>query len=76
MLLAMKAGSIGSDPNSRRGDAYGATTGATIRVVGASGIACSFGFYIHAAAAAVMALLALSVLGAFEPYLHSGSKGG
>lgn len=59
-----------------RGDVYGATTGATIWVVGAIGIACGFGFYLQAAAAAVVALLVLTVLGAVESYFRSGSQGG
>lgn len=59
-----------------RGDVYGATTGATIWVVGAIGIACGFGFYIHAAAAAVMALLVLTVLGAIERLVRAGAEGG
>jgi putative Mg2+ transporter-C (MgtC) family protein len=59
-----------------RGDVRGATTGATIWVVGAIGIACGFGFFIHAAAAAVVAFLVLTVLGVIESYLRSGAEEG
>ncbi|MGD9510181.1 MAG: MgtC/SapB family protein [Geminicoccaceae bacterium] len=59
-----------------RGDVYGATTGATIWVVGAIGIACGFGFYIHAAAATVVAFLVLTVLGGLERLFRADSKGG
>jgi putative Mg2+ transporter-C (MgtC) family protein len=59
-----------------RGDVLGATTGATIWVVGAIGIACGFGFYLHAAAAAVVAFLVLTVLGGIESYFRSDTKEG
>jgi putative Mg2+ transporter-C (MgtC) family protein len=59
-----------------RGDVYGATTGATIWVVGAIGIACGFGFYLHAAAATVVAFLVLTVLGGIERLFRGGSEGG
>jgi putative Mg2+ transporter-C (MgtC) family protein len=59
-----------------RGDVLGATTGATIWVVGAIGIACGFGFYVHAAAAAVVAFLVLTVLGGIERMFRAGSNGG
>ena len=58
-----------------RGDVLGATTGATIWVVGAIGIACGFGFYLHAAAAAVVAFLVLTVLGGIERLFRAGCKG-
>lgn len=59
-----------------RHDVYGATTGATIWVVGAIGIACGFGFFLQATAAAVVALLVLTVLGAIESYFRSGAERG
>ncbi len=46
-----------------RGEVVGATTGATIWVVGAIGLACGFGLYMHAALVAVIAFLVLTVLG-------------
>jgi putative Mg2+ transporter-C (MgtC) family protein len=44
----------------------GATTGATIWVVGAIGMACGFGFYLHALAVTLLALFVLTVLGFLE----------
>lgn len=41
----------------------GATTGATIWVVGAIGMTCGFGLYLHAIAITVLALFLLTVLG-------------
>jgi putative Mg2+ transporter-C (MgtC) family protein len=41
----------------------GATTGAGIWVVGAIGIACGFGYYLHAALMTVLGLFVLTVLG-------------
>lgn len=46
-----------------RGSVVGATTGATIWVVGAIGLACGFGLYLHAVLVAVVAFFVLSVLG-------------
>ena len=46
-----------------RGEVVGATTGATIWVVGAIGLACGFGLYLHAALVAVISFFVLSVLG-------------
>lgn len=55
-----------------RGHVRGVTTGATVRVVGAIGLACGFGLYLHATAATVVALLVLVVLGFIERRLLSG----
>ena len=44
----------------------GATTGAGIWTVGAIGIACGFGYYLHAAAITLLALFVLTVLGLVE----------
>ena len=41
----------------------GATTGASIWVVGGIGMACGFGFYIHAIVAARFAVAVLTGLG-------------
>ena len=46
-----------------RGGVVGATTGATIWVVGAIGLACGFGLYMHAAMVAVISFFVLTVLG-------------
>ena len=46
-----------------RGEVVGATTGATIWVVGAIGLACGFGLYLHATMVAVISFFVLSVLG-------------
>jgi putative Mg2+ transporter-C (MgtC) family protein len=46
-----------------RAEIVGATTGASIWVVGALGMACGFGFYGHAAMISVGGLLILTVLG-------------
>ena len=59
-----------------RHDVIGATTGATIWVVGAIGIACSFGLYLQAATVTAVAFLVLTVLGAVERYFWGGRGGG
>jgi putative Mg2+ transporter-C (MgtC) family protein len=46
-----------------RFELFGATTGASIWVVGAIGMACGFGFYALAIAITVIGLLVLTVLG-------------
>jgi putative Mg2+ transporter-C (MgtC) family protein len=51
----------------------GVTTGASIWVVGAIGMACGFGFYVHAAVVTGIAILVLTVLGAIERRVF-GSK--
>ena len=45
---------------------FGATTGAAIWVVGAIGMACGFGFFVHAIAVTLLALFVLTVLGLLE----------
>ena len=49
-----------------RGEVHGVTTGATVWVVGAIGLACGFGLYLHATAVALLALIVLTALGAME----------
>lgn len=49
-----------------RGQVLGTTTGASIWVVGAIGIACGFGLYMHATLLALIAFFILTVLGAVE----------
>jgi putative Mg2+ transporter-C (MgtC) family protein len=49
-----------------RGHIRGVTTGATVWVVGAIGLACGFGLYLHAAVVTAVALLVLVVLGLIE----------
>jgi putative Mg2+ transporter-C (MgtC) family protein len=48
-----------------RFELFGATTGASIWVVGANGMACGFGFYALALAVTVAGLFVLTVLGLF-----------
>jgi putative Mg2+ transporter-C (MgtC) family protein len=48
-----------------RFELFGATTGASIWVVGAIGMACGFGFYALALAVTVAGLFVLTVLGMF-----------
>ena len=48
---------------------HGVTTGASIWVVGAIGMACGFGFYVQAATIAVIAAIILTVLGLVERVL-------
>lgn len=52
-----------------RFEIVGATTGASIWVVGALGMACGFGFYALAVAITVVGLVILSVLGFFTRHL-------
>lgn len=52
-----------------RFEIVGATTGASIWVVGALGMACGFGFYALAVAISVIGLLVLTVLGFFTRHL-------
>ena len=59
-----------------RGRVQGTTTGAAIWVVGAIGIACGFGFYLHAAAVAAIAFIVLTMLGAIERLFKGGSDRG
>ncbi|MFO1067866.1 MAG: MgtC/SapB family protein [Geminicoccaceae bacterium] len=54
-----------------RGNVQGATTGATIWVVGAIGIACSFGLLLLAVTVTGIALLVLAVLGGVERLLRT-----
>ena len=53
-----------------RREVIGATTGASIWVVGAIGLACSFGMFAHAIALTVIAFLVLFVLGAAERWFR------
>jgi len=46
-----------------RHEIFGATTGASIWVVGAIGMACGFGFYAHAFAVTAAGMFVLTVLG-------------
>ena len=46
-----------------RSDIRGATTGAAIWAVGAIGVACGFGYYVHAALITAVALFVITVLG-------------
>jgi putative Mg2+ transporter-C (MgtC) family protein len=52
-----------------RFEVVGATTGASIWVVGALGMACGFGFYALAVAMSVVGLLVLTVLGLITGHL-------
>lgn len=54
-----------------RFDVYGATTGASIWVVGALGMACGFGFYALAAAIALIGAVILTFLCLFTARLGS-----
>jgi putative Mg2+ transporter-C (MgtC) family protein len=47
----------------------GATTGASIWVVGGIGMACGFGFYVHAAITTAIAAVVLTILGMIEARL-------
>ena len=51
-----------------RGSIVGATTGATIWVVGAIGLACGFGLYLHAALVSVITFVVLAILGRIEDW--------
>jgi putative Mg2+ transporter-C (MgtC) family protein len=46
-----------------RSDIRGATTGAAIWAVGAIGVACGFGYYVHAGLIMLLALFVMTVLG-------------
>jgi putative Mg2+ transporter-C (MgtC) family protein len=52
-----------------RFEIVGATTGASIWVVGALGMACGFGFYALAVAISVVGLVVLTILGFFTRHL-------
>jgi putative Mg2+ transporter-C (MgtC) family protein len=52
-----------------RFEVVGATTGASIWIVGALGMACGFGFYALAVALSVVGVLVLTVLGFFTRHL-------
>jgi putative Mg2+ transporter-C (MgtC) family protein len=54
-----------------RFELYGATTGASIWVVGAIGMACGFGFYALAVAITVAGLVILTILGLITARLSS-----
>ncbi len=54
-----------------RYELYGATTGASIWVVGAIGMACGFGFYALAVAITVTGLVILTILGFLTARLGS-----
>jgi len=54
-----------------RFDIYGATTGASIWVVGAIGMACGFGFYALAVTIALIGAIILTVLGVLTARLGS-----
>ena len=54
-----------------RFDVYGATTGASIWVVGAIGMACGFGFYALAVVIAITGAMILTVLGLLTARLGS-----
>lgn len=53
---------------------HGVTTGASIWVVGAIGMACGFGFFVQAVAIAVIAAIILTVLGLIERELFPGKR--
>src|ERR671919_1369169 len=55
-----------------RFEIVGATTGASIWVVGALGMACGFGFYALAVSMTVIGLLVLTVLGLITGHLTQG----
>jgi putative Mg2+ transporter-C (MgtC) family protein len=59
-----------------RFEIVGATTGASIWVVGALGMACGFGFYALAVAISVVGLLVLTVLGFFTRNLGAATTAG
>jgi putative Mg2+ transporter-C (MgtC) family protein len=52
----------------------GATTGASIWVVGGIGMACGFGFYAHAAVTTAIAAVVLTILGMVEARLLRRSE--
>jgi putative Mg2+ transporter-C (MgtC) family protein len=51
----------------------GATTGASIWVVGGIGMACGFGFYAHAAITTAIAAVVLTILGLIEKRVFNRS---
>ena len=57
-----------------RGSVVGATTGASIWVVGGIGMACGFGFYLHAMMAAGIAVAVLTGLGWIVNRLSGGER--
>ena len=54
-----------------RSDIRGATTGAAIWAVGAIGVACGFGYYVHAGLITLLALFVITLLG----FLTADRKG-
>lgn len=58
-----------------RFELFGATTGASIWVVGAIGMACGFGFYALAVAVTVAGMLVLTVLGFATGQVRRPRKG-
>lgn len=59
-----------------RGQVHGATTGATIWVVGAVGAACGFGLYLQAGIVTLVALAVLTLLRPVERWLETKQPGG
>ena len=57
-----------------RFELFGATTGASIWVVGGIGMACGFGFYGLAVVVTVVGLFVLTVLGALTARRQSGPE--
>ena len=57
-----------------RFELFGATTGASIWVVGGIGMACGFGFYALAVAVTVVGLFVLTVLGLLTGRKHSSAE--
>ena len=55
-----------------RGEVIGGTTGATIWAVGGIGMACGFGYFLHALLATAAALFVLVILGFAERVLGKG----
>jgi putative Mg2+ transporter-C (MgtC) family protein len=53
-----------------RSDIRGATTGAAIWAVGAIGVACGFGYYVHAALITAVALFVITALGFLTGHSH------
>jgi putative Mg2+ transporter-C (MgtC) family protein len=57
-----------------RGSIIGGTTGATTWLVGGIGMACGFGFYLHAVLATLVAVFVLTVLGLVQRWLGKPSE--
>ena len=57
-----------------RGSIIGGTTGATIWLVGGIGMACGFGFYLHATLTTLVAVFVLTVLGLVQRWLGKGGE--